>query len=66
MKQDLRHHRQEMMQEDEGATIRIEELERKLRLAESMADHIYSRYEELNLNEFSLNLKENHAFLQFH
>ena len=31
-------HLQEMMQEDEGATIRIEELEKKLRLAESLAD----------------------------
>ena len=40
-------HLQEMMQEDEGATIRIEELEQKLRLTESMADHIYSRHEEL-------------------
>ena len=39
-------HLQEMMQEDEGATIRIEELERKLRLAESLADHIYTKYEE--------------------
>ena len=39
-------HLQEMVQEDEGATIRIEELERKLRLAESLADHIYT-YEEL-------------------
>ena len=37
-------HLQEMMQEDEGATIRIEELERKLRLAESLADHIYTKY----------------------
>ena len=36
-----------MMQEDEGVTIRIGELERKLRLAESMADHIYSKYQEL-------------------
>ena len=35
------------MQEDEGATIRFEELERKLRLAESLADHIYTKYEEL-------------------
>ena len=34
------------MQEDEGATIRIEELERKLRLAESMADHIYTKNPE--------------------
>ena len=33
------------MQEDEGATIRIEELEKKLRLAESLADHIHTRYE---------------------
>ena len=34
-------------QEDEGATIRIQELEKKLRLAESLADHIYMKYEEL-------------------
>ena len=34
-------HLQEMMQEDEGATIRIEELEKKLRLAEPRADHIH-------------------------
>lgn len=40
-------HIQEMMQEDEGSTIRIEELEHKLRLAESTADHIYSRYRDL-------------------
>ena len=40
-------HLQEMMQEDEGATIRIEELERKLRLAESLAGHIYTKYEEV-------------------
>ena len=40
-------HLQEMMQEDEGATIRIEELERMLRLAESLADHIYTKYEEV-------------------
>ena len=38
---------QETMQEDEGATVRIEELEKKLRLAESLADHIYAKYEEL-------------------
>ena len=40
-------HLQEMVQEDEGATIRIEELERKLRLAESLAGHIYMKYAEL-------------------
>ena len=40
-------HLQEMMQEDERATIRIEELERKLRLAESLADHVYTKYEEI-------------------
>ena len=40
-------HLQEMMQEDEGATIRIEELERKLRLAESLAKHIYTKYEQV-------------------
>ena len=34
------------IQEDEGATIRIEELERKLRL-ESLAGHIYTKYEEI-------------------
>ena len=43
----MRNHLQEMRQEDEGATIRIDNLERKLRLAESMADHIYAKYEEL-------------------
>ena len=43
----MHNHLQEMMQEDEGATSRIEELERKLRLAESLADHIYSKYQEL-------------------
>ena len=36
-----------MMQEDEGATIRIEELEHKLRLAEQMAGHIYGKYKNL-------------------
>lgn len=35
------------MQEDEGATIRIGELEHKLRLAEQMADLIYGKYKEL-------------------
>ena len=40
-------HLQEMMQEDEGATISIEELEKKLRLAESLADHIYTKYEQV-------------------
>ena len=43
----MQEHLQEMMQEDEGATARIGELEHKLRLAESMADHIYTRYEVL-------------------
>ena len=47
MQQDYALELQEMMQEDEGATIRIEELERKLRLAESLAVHIYTRYEDL-------------------
>ena len=40
-------HLQEMVQEDEGATVRIAELQKKLRLAESLADHIYTKYEEL-------------------
>lgn len=37
---------QEIMQEDEGATIRIGKLEHKLRLVEQMADHICGRYKE--------------------
>lgn len=36
-----------MSQADEGATYRIEDLERKLRLAESTANHIYGRCELL-------------------
>ena len=43
----MQEHLQEMTQEDEGATIRIEELGHKLRLAESTAEHIYMRYQEL-------------------
>ena len=31
---------QELVQEDEGATVRIGELEHKLRLAEQVADHV--------------------------
>ena len=40
----MREHLQEMTQEDEGTIIRIEELEHKLRLAESIAEYIYMRY----------------------
>ena len=43
----MQSHLQEMQQEDEGATYRIEELECKLRLAESTANHILKRYEGL-------------------
>ena len=49
---------QEMMQEDESATIRIEELERKLRLAESMADHIYTR----SMNKSLMRIMKNTHF----
>ena len=54
---------QEMVQEDEGATIRIGELEHKLRLAEQMPGHIYGRYRELS-EESNVEQSELHAMNQ--
>ena len=57
-------HLQEMIQEDEGATIRLEELERKLRLAENHEEH--SQFDEVKtkMEDMTSEMQSAFGFIQ--